>query len=133
MNSYYVIFVVYVVFVVGVKFSRMFDEFFVDRVFNKMFNNNSNGFIYFVVNYMILNCMNFLFSYYVLVFWVRMVLICVMLWCIFFNWLVFLSWLVVCCMCRLNCLCSRLINFVFSFFMFLFFSLVVFIILLFEL
>lgn len=133
MYCYYVIFIVYVVFVVGVKFSRVFDEFFVDWVFNKMFNYNSDRFIYFVVNYMILYCMNFLFSYYVLVFWVRMVLICVMLWCIFFNWLVFLSWFVVCCMCRLNCLCSRLINFVFSFFMFFFFSLVVFIILLFEL
>lgn len=84
MNFNSVVNVIFVVFVMCVYFSCVFNEFIVDRVFYYVFDSNNDRFVYFVVNNMIQLSMNFV-VYYVFVFLVKIVFICVILWCIVFR------------------------------------------------
>lgn len=53
MNFNSVVNVIFVVFVMCVYFSCVFNEFIVDRVFYYVFDSNNDRFVYFVVNNMI--------------------------------------------------------------------------------
>lgn len=63
MDSNYVISLSCVVFVMYVQFSCMFDEFIIYWVFYVMCDSNSERFIYFVVDYMVLKSMDFIVYY----------------------------------------------------------------------